>query len=83
MKKASDDLSKKEDEVGTSEGLMRGVLARFKELGYAIGGFNAYMTSDVLQGSGLSSSAAFEVMIGTILSGLYNEMKVDPVVIGQ
>ena len=78
-----DDLSKKEDEVGTSEGLMRGVLARFKELGYAIGGFNAYMTSDVLQGSGLSSSAAFEVMIGTILSGLYNEMKVDPVVIGQ
>ena len=41
------------------------------------------MTSDVLQGSGLSSSAAFEVMIGTILSGLYNEMKVDPVVIGQ
>lgn len=78
-----DDLSKKEDEVGTSEGLMRGVLARFKELGYAIGGFNGYMTSDVLQGSGLSSSAAFEVMIGTILSGLYNEMKVDPVVIGQ
>lgn len=78
-----DDLSKNEDEVGTSEGLMRGVLARFKELGYAIGGFNGYMTSDVLQGSGLSSSAAFEVMIGTILSGLYNEMKVDPVVIGQ
>lgn len=78
-----DDLSKNENEVGTSEGLMRGVLARFKELGYAIGGFNAYMTSDVLQGSGLSSSAAFEVMIGTILSGLYNEMKVDPVVIGQ
>ena len=78
-----DDLSKNENEVGTSEGLMRGVLARFKELGYDIGGFNGYMTSDVLQGSGLSSSAAFEVMIGTILSGLYNEMKVDPVVIGQ
>ena len=78
-----DDLSKNENEVGTSEGLMRGVLARFKELGYKIGGFNGYMTSDVLQGSGLSSSAAFEVMIGTILSGLYNEMKVDPVVIGQ
>ena len=76
-------VSKNENEVGTSEGLMRGVLARFKELGYKIGGFNGYMTSDVLQGSGLSSSAAFEVMIGTILSGLYNEMKVDPVVIGQ
>ena len=55
-----DDLSKNENEVGTSEGLMRGVLARFKELGYDIGGFNGYMTSDVLQGSGLSSSAAFD-----------------------
>ena len=41
------------------------------------------MTSDVLQGSGLSSSATFEVMIGTILSGLYNEMRIDPVVIAQ
>ena len=43
---------KKKTKWGTSEGLMRGVLARFKELGYAIGGFNGYMTSDVLQGSG-------------------------------
>lgn len=41
------------------------------------------MTSDVLQGSGLSSSAAFEVMIGTILSGLYNHMSIDPVLIAQ
>lgn len=78
-----DDLTKREDELETSEGLIRGVLARFKELGYNIGGFNAYMTSDVLQGSGLSSSAAFEVMIGTVLSGLYNDMKVDPVLIAQ
>lgn len=78
-----DDLECKEEEKESSEGLIRGVLARFKELGYHIGGFNAYMTSDVLQGSGLSSSAAFEVMIGTILSGLYNNMEVDPVVIAQ
>lgn len=77
------DLHKKEEELGTSEGLMRGVLARYQELGYQIGGFNAYMTSDVLQGSGLSSSAAFEVMIGTILSGLYNDMSIDPVTIAQ
>lgn len=78
-----DDLEMKENEKESSEGLIRGVLAKYKDLGYQIGGFNAYMTSDVLQGSGLSSSAAFEVMIGTILSGLYNEMKIDPVVIGQ
>lgn len=77
------DLDKKEAEVGTSVGLVRGVTARFKELGYQIGGFKAYMTSEVLQGSGLSSSAAFEVMIGTILSGLYNEMKIDPVEIAK
>ena len=78
-----DDLDKKDEEAGTSEGLIRGVLARFKQLDLNIGGFNAYMTSDVLQGSGLSSSAAFEVMIGTILSALFNDMKVDPVLIGQ
>ena len=69
------DLDKKDDEAGTSEGLIRGVLARFVQLGYQIGGFQAYMTSDVLQGSGLSSSAAFEVMIGTIESALYNQMQ--------
>lgn len=77
------DLAKREDEMGTSEGLIRGVLARYQELGFQIGGFQAYMTSDVLQGSGLSSSAAFEVMVGTILSGLYNGMNIDPVTIAQ
>lgn len=77
------DLAKKDEETGTSEGLIRGVLARFQELNLKIGGFNAYMTSDVLQGSGLSSSAAFEVMIGTILSALFNDMTVSPVLIGQ
>ena len=78
-----DDLEIKEDELETSEALIRGTLARFKQLGYAIGGFNAFMTSDVPAGSGLSSSAAFEVMIGTILSGLYNDMKIDPVEIAK
>ena len=80
---AVDDLEKKTEEKGTSEGLIRGTLARFKELGLHIGGFEAYMTSEVLQGSGLSSSAAFEVMIGTVLSGLYNDMTVSPVLIAQ
>lgn len=77
------DLTKRDEEIETSEGLIRGVLARYQELGFKIGGFNAYMTSEVLQGSGLSSSAAFEVMVGTVLSGLYNEMSIDPVTIAQ
>ena len=66
-------------EEGTSTALVRGVAASLKGMGYQIGGFSAVMTSDVLGGSGLSSSAAFEVTVGTILSGLYNEMKIDMV----
>ena len=77
------DLIKRDEEEESSEGLIRGVLYRYQELGYHIGGFDAYMTSDVLQGSGLSSSAAFEVMVGTILSGLYNDMSINPVEIAQ
>ncbi len=77
------DLTKKDNEAGTSEGLIRGVLYKLQELKYHIGGFNAFITSDVLQGSGLSSSAAFEVMIGTIISGLYNDMSIDPLLIAQ
>ena len=78
-----DDLTLRENEKESSEGLIRGILARFQQLQHKIGGFVGYMTSDVLQGSGLSSSAAFEVMIGTILSGMYNDMKVDPVTIAK
>lgn len=77
------DLNIKEDEKFTSEALIRGTLARFKELGYNIGGFKAYAQSGVLRGSGISSSAAFEVLIGTILSHLYNDGNVDPVAIAQ
>lgn len=78
-----DDLTLRENEKESSEGLIRGILARFQQLQHKIGSFVGYMTSDVLQGSGLSSSAAFEVMIGTILSGMYNDMKVDPVTIAK
>lgn len=77
------DLELRAEEVGTSEALIRGVCARLKELGYKVGGFNAFITSDVLMGAGLSSSAAFETIIGTIISGLYNDMMIDPVVIAQ
>lgn len=77
------ELSALESEKNTSTALVRGVLAGFKARGYKIGGFNAYTQSDVLKGSGLSSSAAFEVLIGTILSGLYNGGEVSPVEIAK
>lgn len=80
------DLAIKEEEKGTTLSLIRGVLAGFQERNYKIGGFKAYITSDVLIGSGVSSSAAFETLIGSILSGLYNEMSIsstDIAIIGQ
>ncbi len=77
------DLGKKDEEEETSIGLIRGVLGGLKERGYQVGGFNAYVTSEVLIGAGLSSSAAFETIIGTIVSGLYNEMKISMVEIAQ
>lgn len=60
----------------TSSALIAGVAAGFLKHGYAIGGFDAYSTSDVLKGSGISSSAAYEVMIGNILNHLYSDGKV-------
>ena len=80
------DLGIKEEEKGTTLALIKGVLAGFQERNYKIGGFQAYITSDVLIGSGVSSSAAFETLIGSILSGLYNEMTIsstDIAIIGQ
>ncbi len=77
------DLSIKQKEKETTLSLVKGVLAGFAEHDLRIGGFCAYITSEVLIGAGLSSSAAFETLIGTILSGLYNEMNVSPVLIAQ
>ncbi len=77
------DLEIKKEEYYTSESLIKGTLARFKELGYKIGGFSCYSNSEVLKGSGISSSAAFEVLVGTILSHLYNEGKIDPIDIAK
>lgn len=76
-------LEKKSDEQGTSEALVRGVCAYLKQQGYQIGGFDAFFTSDVLVGSGLSSSAAFEVMIAVVLAGLYNDAAIDPVTLAK
>lgn len=61
----------------TSAALIAGVINRLDALGYAVGGFDVYSTSDVLKGSGISSSAAYEVMIGNIVSHLYNDGKID------
>ncbi len=77
------DLKVKNEEAGKSTALIRGICARFKQLGYKYGGFNASVTSRVLSGSGLSSSAAYEVLIGTILNYLYNDGKISAVEIAQ
>ena len=77
------DLMKQEGEQGTTAALIRGVAAGLAQRGYAVGGFHAYVTSDVLMGAGMSSSAAFESLVGTILSGLYNEGRVSSVEIAQ
>ncbi|NLY61565.1 MAG: galactokinase [Clostridiales bacterium] len=73
----TNDLEIKEEEQETTSALIRGIAARFKELGYNVGGFNAYIASDVLGGSGLSSSACIEVLLGTILNYLYNDGQID------
>ena len=66
-----------------SDALIAGVAAGFRTKGFSVGGFDAYTTSNVLKGSGISSSAAFEDMIGNILSHLYNDGKVDNVEIAK
>lgn len=66
------DLSVHSEETGRSASIIRGIASKFTEIGAKIGGFDAYTTSDVLSGSGLSSSAAFEVLVGTIIDKHYN-----------
>ncbi len=72
-------LTPQVEETEHAPALVRGIAARFNELGYKIGGFDAYTTSNVLKGSGLSSSAAFEVLVCTLLNSLYNDEKMDSV----
>ena len=70
-------------ELGTSVALTKGVAAKLVDHGYKVGGFNAYVTSDVLNGAGMSSSAAFEVLIGNIFAGLYNDNSISQVLLAQ
>ena len=68
-------LTPQTEEVNTTPALIRGIAARFAEMGCDVVGFDAYCESTVLPGSGLSSSAAFEVLVGTIINHLFNEGK--------
>ena len=77
------ELEKNTAEHGRASALIRGVLSRFKELGADISGFNAYTTSNVLKGSGLSSSAAFEVLVGNIINGMFFNNKADEITIAK
>ena len=69
-------LTPKPEEINATPALIRGVAARFVQLGCKVSGFDAYMESTVLPGSGLSSSAAYEVLIGTIINHLFFDGKV-------
>lgn len=71
-----DDLAVRDAERETTSALIRGVAAGLSARGYAVGAFKAYVSSDVINGAGLSSSASFEALIGTIISGLFNEGRV-------
>ena len=76
-------LQPSEAEYFTSASLVRGIAARLKELGYNIGGFDVVIDSGVPKGSGLSSSASFEVLIGRIFAKLFNNNNLDPVLNAQ
>ena len=77
------DLALKPEEKDTTNALLRGIMFRFSERGYSTGAFNCNMDSEVLPGSGLSSSASVEVLLGTALSELFNEGRVGYVEVAQ
>lgn len=74
-----DDLEIKKEEFSTSIALIRGCLKGFVDRGYNIGGFNAKAVSNIAHGAGISSSAAFELLICEILNYYYNDDKIDPI----
>jgi len=76
-------LEKVKTEAGTTEALIRGVAAGFQQRGFRQGGFNAYIDSRVLPGSGLSSSAVIEITLGNIINGLFNSGSASPLEIAS
>ena len=77
------EFDKNASEAGKAIALIRGVCSKFEEMGCKFQGFNAYTTSNVLKGSGLSSSAAFEVLVGNIVNNLFADGKVSPIEIAK
>ena len=77
------ELTPKETEINTTPALIRGVAARFAQLGCDVKGFDAYCESTVLPGSGLSSSAAYEVLIGTIINHIFFDGRVSQAEVAQ
>ena len=71
----------KDTDTETSLGLVKGVVKRLLDLGYKVGGFEAFVTSTIFKGAGVSSSSSFAVMIGKLLSYFYNEDKIDHIVL--
>ena len=78
-----DDLEIHKEEYDKAISLIRGVLKKISSMGYEIKGFNAYTESNVMKGSGLSSSAAFEVLVGTIVNNLCANNEISPVEIAK
>ncbi len=78
-----DEMEPDEKEFNQAKSLIRGIAAKIKSLGYKIKGFDCYTTSNVLKGSGLSSSAAFEVLIGNVINGLFCNNEINPVEIAK
>ncbi len=72
-----------EEEEKSTLSLIKGMLNGIKGMGYTVGGFSAYITSDIPVGSAFASSAAFETLLGNIVSGLFNDMKISPKEIAQ
>lgn len=79
----TDELAPVKEEENTTGALVRGLLAAIKERGFETGGFDAWVTSDVPGGSGLSSSACFEVLIGVIINGLFCGGEIPPAEIAK
>lgn len=77
------DLAPKQEEKNTSAALVRGVAAKIREMGYPLSGFDACATSTVLSGSGLSSSAAYETLVGNIFNHFCCGDQLDPVAIAK
>lgn len=76
-------LEKKKEEENTTNALIRGIAKAFADKGLKVGGFNANTTTSVLKGSGLSSSAAIEILCATIFNNLYNDDRLNPVELSQ